>query len=407
MQKNSKTQNPPPYLLCCLLEKARHIQSPEHNATKVTEFTNRDDAADKHHHVIIAMQTTTTTLAAREGQRGFFENHTVEEIITNKKNQVLVDAPVDMTLDQVLHTLCTNNIRAVPVYQMDKGEKVYQGFVSTFDIVFYIALEVYCREEAKTASQEEREELFREYNFKSTTLGDVVGSLSQESGTVWTFQQTDTVETACDYFSKGVHQALIESLDEAGRKRYRMITQTDLVRFFLSHVDELKTLKVGQNKAARTCPKSLGEASLEELGLCNAVSGGRIVSISEKNIAVEGLHRMQIEGVQGMPVLDGSGKLIATFSTADIRGLDTGNFDRALLPVIEYLKATYGGKLLHPLTCKAQDKLPEVITNMLAADVHRHQIWITDEQERVVGVVSMTDVISNVYDCLLSSSYIK
>jgi len=322
----------------------------------------------------------------------FFLSHTAGELAADKTSTI--DVEECTTLDKVLEILAKNNIRAVPVYRTEGHHKLYTGIVSSFDIVFYVALEIYYRD-SESSSPAAKGNLFSAYGFARTAVGEIVGKISLEGKSVWTFEATDNLVKVAEYFSKGIHRALVGQREDAtGKRVYRLVSQTDLVRFIVRNQESITNLK------STKCPKGLLQMPLEELGLVHPDGGSKVLDIKEDQIALEGFHTMEMEGVHALPVVDSEGRIISTLSTADIYGLDSTNLQQTLSPVGEFLKATHKDQMLHPVTCKSRDTLLNVLTKMNAAEVHRHQVWVINSEEKVVGVVSMTDAIRTIYEAL-------
>jgi len=116
--------------------------------------------------------------------------------------------------------------------------------------------------------------------------------------------------------------------------------------------------------------------------------------MSSDKTALEGFRLMQQEQVQALPVVNEKGILVTTLSTFDAKGLESNNLKFTFLPVIEYLHQMHGDKLLHPITCHPRTLLADIITQMATAQIHKHQVWVTDPEGKPIDVVSMTDVLA-------------
>ena len=64
------------------------------------------------------------------------------------------------------------------------------------------------------------------------------------------------------------------------------------------------------------------------------------------------------------------------------------NFNDLLLPVVEFLKKT---KRLHaPIVVRAETSFETIVLKLAVTKVHR--VWVVDDYERPIGIVSLTDV---------------
>jgi len=94
--------------------------------------------------------------------------------------------------------------------------------------------------------------------------------------------------------------------------------------------------------------------------------------------------------VTGLPVVDGSGRLVGVISTTDILASEEEVEDQEARE--ELFEGTLVQDLMtpRPLTIAPDATVKEAAQEMLYADVHR--LFVV-EQERVVGVLSTTDIV--------------
>jgi CBS domain-containing protein len=107
-------------------------------------------------------------------------------------------------------------------------------------------------------------------------------------------------------------------------------------------------------------------------------------SIAEVVVALADAH------VSGLPVVDGSGRVIGVVSTTDVlmaeAEAESPGARRELLEdtaVLEIMSP-------HPLRVAASEDVREAARQMLYADVHR---LLVIEGERVIGIISTTDIV--------------
>mgnify|MGYP001124730469 CR=1 FL=1 len=112
---------------------------------------------------------------------------------------------------------------------------------------------------------------------------------------------------------------------------------------------------------------------------------------------------MAFSGIQSLPVLDEQKRIVTTLSVADLRSVAREDIKQILYtPVCEYLKGIYGTlNTLHPITCKPRDTLWDVMIKLSAAQIHKHQAWITDADDKVLGVVSLTDILLKIFSAAM------
>jgi CBS domain-containing protein len=94
--------------------------------------------------------------------------------------------------------------------------------------------------------------------------------------------------------------------------------------------------------------------------------------------------------ITGLPVVDGGGRLVGVISTTDILASEEEVEDQEARE--ELFEGTLVQDLMtpRPLTIASDATVKEAAQEMLYADVHR--LFVV-EQERVVGVLSTTDIV--------------
>jgi len=317
----------------------------------------------------------------------FLTSHHAGELVFDKLELHEIDEHT--TVQQALKILKEKNIRALPVTRTEGGKKSYTGIISSFDLMAFIGFASYFSDLVEAKTEEEKAKAFGELQIATTTVKDLVGQVSAEGRTLWTFAPTQSLLPVFDYFSKGVHRALVEQKDDhTGALSFRLLSQTDVISFLGAHM--------GSPSLARIFSKPI-----EELNLCNPLGRGsrepELVTISTKETALEGFRVMHVKDIQAVPVVDDQGVIVSTLSTSDTKGLDANNITKCLLPVIDFLKEMHGGRLIHPITCTPKDTLGEVVLKMKVATIHRHQVWVTNAERKPIDVVSMSDVLRTLH----------
>jgi 5'-AMP-activated protein kinase regulatory gamma subunit len=82
---------------------------------------------------------------------------------------------------------------------------------------------------------------------------------------------------------------------------------------------------------------------------------------------------------------------VGTLSASDLRGINDETLNTLTLPVREFLDKVQRKAPASPVRCSPDEKLDTVIDRLIQSRVHR--LWITDENQKPVGVVALTDVI--------------
>lgn len=80
---------------------------------------------------------------------------------------------------------------------------------------------------------------------------------------------------------------------------------------------------------------------IEELGLVNPL-GGHVISISTKDLAIDGFKKMFYSSINAVVVIDEKGKIVANLSVSDLRNISEETIEYIRLPVLEFLKKMNG-----------------------------------------------------------------
>ncbi|XP_051144412.1 SNF1-related protein kinase regulatory subunit gamma-1-like [Andrographis paniculata] len=144
----------------------------------------------------------------------------------------------------------------------------------------------------------------------------------------------------------------------------------------------------------------ISSCSLPQLGL-PLMSPDQVVMVGHDELILEAFNKMKDKQIGGLAVTEGATrKICGNISIRDIRFLLLkpelfSNFRK--LTVEDFMSVVWSetnetGKTVKPITCKADASLGEVIDTLASRAVHR--IYVVNEVEEVVGVITLRDVIS-------------
>ncbi|CAN1303035.1 SNF1-related protein kinase regulatory subunit gamma-like PV42a [Linum perenne] len=312
-----------------------------------------------------------------------------------------------------MNTLVANRVVAVPVaappgqwigaggsmiMESDKqtgvARKHYIGMVTMLDILAHIA----------DGNQDDEQLAAKMAAPVSQIIGHCLEGLS-----LWTLNPGTSILDCMEVLSKGIHRALVpvdshmanvagvELVESASS--YRMLTQMDLLKFFINHDQEL------QGVMAR---------SLGEVGAVNE----SVYAITGRTRVIDAIKCMKAALLNAVPIvlasdsteddsrqlINGKGrKLIGTFSATDLRGWHFATLQTWLpLTALEFTE-TVSTSAIYPapnspnmesrelVTATAGSSLQEVIQKVVTKHVHR--VWVVDSEGRLTGLVSLTDII--------------
>jgi len=349
------------------------------------------------------------------------------------------------SLDMAIKTLTDNNILSIPVSSAATTQ--LRGFVDMLDIVYYMQRIQFNAEkdgkekeqkdkDQKDKDQKDKEEKEKEekenqidtlpkppplphhpqnvvstaeVELKKSTLADVLGALGRVPVEI---EETKPASTLIQLFTSGERRACILSHDK--RAILGIISQSDVVR-------HLQSLLKPTGAFAR-----IGNSTIKELG--HGVKP--IVAVFKKQTVAEALSLLSGRNVSSLAVVEdpkpsttptptspsengsnnsssssssgsssGSyvsnseyGKLVGNFSASDFRFITHDHFKK--FKVTSWRVDTFLGSVhshsLEPITIKPTDSLTKVVD--LICNNSFHHIWVSDDDLRPVGIVSLTDI---------------
>jgi CBS domain-containing protein len=273
----------------------------------------------------------------------------------------LVTATDDESVEAILARLDQHKILAVPVRRKETGE--FRSFLSITDLCTFIAFRSY-----DPAHPDSTAHFVKETNLKEP-LTSVIG-LTEEDQSLWTFKPDEPLGKAIEFFSKGVHRALVE----LGAGEYTVLTQTDVVKFLYANSDKLGEV--------------MGK-TVKDLHLVQ----GEVKTISHTATALEGFRKMTINSLTSICILgDDEVSMLDTLSQSDLKGIKTSNLRTVLQPVMTFLRGVrrFESEVHTPTAAVGADTtLYLTIGKLLAAKLHR--IWVCDGS-KPIGVISLSDI---------------
>jgi len=187
-----------------------------------------------------------------------------------------------------------------------------------------------------------------------------------------------TLDHLLDAFSaqRGLHRVLLYN-----GERHVLVSQSDSVRILMERTHEEQRIRPA---SATLLPLMM--KTLEHLGF----AASDVYKINSREPTANALRLMSEHDVQAIAIVDDNDVLLGTFSASDLRGLDHKTIVSSLwLPAQDFLQLDAS-----QFTCTLHDSLLKVATKMVLGKIHR--LWIVDGSDRVVGVVSLSDVLSQV-----------
>lgn len=286
-----------------------------------------------------------------------FRNTLIQDIVKDLPDILYVkhSDSIAKTLDLLLQ----NHVQSVGIYC--DTETCFIGLVSVLDIMTWVALAFYPLDDPDSEVKAQRS--------LDKPIGEIHGIFHEETRKIWNFEKDMTLGEILEPFSKGVHRAVVALSDD----KFKIITQTDVIRFAFAKKDQFPEFaKTVEELKLGGCPNDL-------------------YTLKSNETALMGFRKMDMEYYFAVPIVDpDTGVLVGTLSASDIRNVSPDNIHQVKLPVKEFLT-----KFREPVVAKKGTTMETIVRNILTSGVHR--VWLVDDGNKPIGVVSLSDIISRLY----------
>ncbi|XP_047136471.1 5'-AMP-activated protein kinase subunit gamma-1-like isoform X1 [Hydra vulgaris] len=287
----------------------------------------------------------------------FLKAHTCYDCIPHSAKIVVVDAKIKVK--KAFFALVHNGIRSAPVWDSELQEFV--GMLTITDFIT-ILIQYYKSPMVKMWELEEhRIETWREL-FKGSLQNFLIR-----------ISPTESIYTAVKMlvFNK-IHRLPV--IDPDTGNALFILTHKKVLRFIYNHIDDL------------AMPDFLG-SSLQELG----IGSYNVIKIHPWTTVIEALHIFHQKRVSALPIVDEKNHCVDIYSKFDVINLAAertyNNLDVTVQEALEHRQEGFEG--VHK--CLPTESLYVIIDRIANAQVHR--LVVVDEFNKILGVVSLSDIL--------------
>jgi len=170
-----------------------------------------------------------------------------------------------------------------------------------------------------------------------------------------------------NYFSKGLHRVLVQNPNSN-------------ITGILSHVDVMKFLQTQMEDIYSNEFANLGRRRVADFPFPS-----KVISIQNNALLLSAFQLIAANRVSAIAVVDNTGTLVGNVSATDFQNISALNFLSLRTPLQQYLTAA-------PVTVGADALLLDTIRLLMDNKVHR--VYIVNDANNPIGVVSTTDVMN-------------
>jgi len=309
----------------------------------------------------------------------YARNVRLADLVANKGPVIHVYP--NTTIEETSRVLQRNKITAAPVW--DEEEKKYIAIIDVFDLMTYAVMVGHV--EAKDLLNHHQcaqlgnfptPELQR-LTFKTGTVRDILNFPGSERRKTYVFHSNAKLENAMKILGQHDYRVLVVHYRKPFFSvhrlvaEYKILTQSDILKWFAGHVAKLQSTALGK-------PVDRKYAN-------------PVLSITPRHRAIDGFLRMLDAGSSACAVLDDSGRLVGHLSASDLRGVTSENLNTISLPVLQFLAKVSPGRPNQLITCSTSDSYLDAMMRILKARVH--QCWMLGTDNTPVGCLTMSKII--------------
>jgi len=316
-------------------------------------------------------------------------NASAESLTANLKGGDIITVDKSALLPDVLQLLTQHDIRSVPV--VDKENNRLLGLVDMIDIITFI---VRFAEECHGLPAANRNfEWFSEQLRKSgQTIAQIAGTSGDKSKLIPVMHGTSIYDIVQIMVNSGVQRVPV--LNPQTNKIENFVTQSTLIQYFAKN-----SAKLGK----------YADCTLSELGF----KPKHVYAVKETDIAIEAFKLMSEHKITGVPIVDSEGEIITNVSSRDLRNVLTDNtfFEKLQYPVEKFVSDLKSKTFMHnaetmypKICCKFTNTFVEVLHKLAATKIHR--IYVVDNAEKPIGVISLDDIVSKFFELSKENEHI-
>ncbi len=291
----------------------------------------------------------------------------IKELIANTpatelfKNNPVHTVWSDATAREALEIMLANKIHSLPI--ADVNTKDYVGMLDLFDLVKFIS---------DNFDHSSLNWGVKQHDDRQKTGLKAFVKLDKDEVRNHFVSRTAKIAEVIDRlgaFPKGEHRALIA---EHVNVPCGYITPTNVIGWLSQNINYYGHL--------------FASSTLKQQNLINQFPE----AVKDSDTAIAAFRAISKSGLNGLPIVNEDGVLVANVSISDILGITDTTFERLGKNIIDYL-ADHTNTRTPPLVCRENDQVETVILRLAVLGIH--QMWVVDANKKPIGYVSLSDIV--------------
>jgi len=313
-----------------------------------------------------SMETLMTLQRAQQAVSSLLQECRCEELTFESVRVVILDSRLSLSV--AFFALEENGIRSAPIF--DHEEEKFIGVLSFCDLVESL-LHFYRNPEGTVRIADLRRTTIKNWR-------DIAKKSDEDSWTAFINADASLYETCCVLQEKRVHR-----LPVFARKSNLVVdvmTHARILRFVherIQHLHRKQEVQIAKLFDARVFDLGIGTYS-------------NLRTLTQGSPLVEALRIFGGKKLSCLPIVDSEGRIIDIFHRIDVAQFCLDGRDVNLNISIQEAIVKYRRHGIRTELCTSTSTLREIFDQFNATCVHR--LYCVDSKERLVGVISLSDV---------------
>eukprot|EP00871_Galdieria_phlegrea_P004598 jgi/Galph1/5139/GphlegSOOS_G3752.1 len=317
-----------------------------------------------------SLASTFSYMKARKTVASFLREHLTSEVIFENNRIVVLESEVPISV--AFTAFLENDIRGAPIWNSE--EKKFVDIMTSIDLLEVLFHWMVQMDSSPCLA-----------DWKCIPLATWKKNIScphvEPSGCFIFAEAEGTLYDACCILKKyPIHKLPVFSMDD--NMVIHLLSHSRILSFVYEHIGHTN--------------RELEELFSVPVGQVNIGTLGNVIGLDKKSTLRQVLMLLHEHRVSALPVLDENGCLLDLFARSDIchfvRNWNEWDGDTTIDTVL----ATFRPETTYVYTCSVTDSLRQVFDKFCKTLVHR--LFIIDEQQKVVGVLSLTDLLGYFLD---------
>ncbi|CAO3693459.1 unnamed protein product [Umbelopsis ramanniana] len=301
------------------------------------------------------------------------------------EGQTVITIDGSLPIEEACETLLNNNISSAPVYDSTPPTSTaidhprsYIGMFDYGDLISYILIVLRKEFPPEDESTLEIKELIKMAMGGKQVPVKLASDLSRKNPFCSVLPEA-TLISVLDEFSCGTHRVAVTL---PNGEIMGILSQSRVIEYLYRNITHFPELH-------RVASKSLRQLHLGE---------APVISVDSDSIVLDALSLMNKHGVSSLAVIGPTNSLVGNISLTDVKHI-IKNQQKLLwnscFHFINNIRVSQGvldGQDRHPVfDVKLDTTLLMTMGKLVATKAHR--LWVTDEADAVIGLVSLTDLL--------------